>query len=190
MTTSYTMTPKLPCFERLRLKFSAKLMRILLKYLPNDPIRLARLGTVELFIDNFSEAESLFKSSLDFDSQRPETQFKRGLALEAMSREIEALRCYIRAIDLHPNFDEALVRRDILVQRLKAAPGRTAGQRSGDSAASGIDDAVACYKEAQALIGFQSRRFRFDVVATQTSCTNSRALNMPTSKHRRGFQLI
>ena len=36
----------------------------------------------------------------------------------------------------------------------------------------------------------QSRRFRFDVLAIQTSCTNSASVHMPQHKQWRGFQTI
>jgi tetratricopeptide (TPR) repeat protein len=106
--------------EKLRLHISARLLRRLLKYFPNDARALTRLGNVELLLGDFARAEQTYKASLACEQDQPAAQFRRGIALERLDRAREALQCYKLATSLEPSFKEASERRKMLAARLQS----------------------------------------------------------------------
>lgn len=125
-------------------------MRILLKCLPDNPTILAQLGATELLLGNHDEADRVFQLSLNIVSDQPIILFRRGIALENLGRDEEALKCYNQAIFLHPDFHEALVCRDQLAQQSRSEAGHPA-EKSSRSAEQKSNLAESYYKEGQKL---------------------------------------
>ncbi|HYD79617.1 MAG TPA: tetratricopeptide repeat protein [Paucimonas sp.] len=151
----------LSLIDRIRLRLSTRLTRILLRYLPNDLAILSSLGDMELRLGDFARAERTYAASLDLHRNQPAIHLRRGIALEMLGRSTEALRCYSESIGLHPGFAEAIERRKRLVQAVAAGEGDDApdaAQSAGAEAclaqgaehfeAGRYEDALACYGRA------------------------------------------
>ncbi len=110
---------------------------------------LSNLGTVELLLGHPEEAVRLFQLSLGIAADQPDTHLTLGSVLEKLGREKEALKCYSQAIAHRSGFDEAMNRRDALVQRLThSRPDKTSSQPTTKKS----EGAESHYKRAQEFI--------------------------------------
>lgn len=110
--------PNVAFIERLRLRVSAKLMRILLKYLPNDPAILTRLGIAEFLLGKYEEAARTLRSSLDLEPSQPAALLNFGMTLEALGKDIDALKCYDHVLLSWPDYPHVRSRRDALREHI------------------------------------------------------------------------
>src|SRR5881409_1428227 len=69
----------------------------------NDALRDGDLGS----------ALRAYNAALDDDVENPYAWNNKGVVLEALGRDVEALRCHNRAIAIRPNYVEAWVNKGV-----------------------------------------------------------------------------
>jgi tetratricopeptide (TPR) repeat protein len=117
--------PKLSYFDKLRLRLSSWLIRRLLAYVPANVDARTRLGNIQLLLGNYAGAERTYHDALTFDPIHVLNYYRRGIALERLGRNKDALQCYKEALSLDPKFKEAAERRQQLQERMAALTQRS-----------------------------------------------------------------
>jgi len=116
--------PKPAFIRAFQLGLSRKLIKVLLKYSPNDPALLIQLGTTELYLCNFEKAANAFQLALEISPNQSDALTLRGVSLQRLGEEYEAMKSYNEAIAIDPDFNLALMHRDSLVQQMKTKASR------------------------------------------------------------------
>lgn len=117
----------LPPLEAFKVKIGAKFYKTMLKYIPNDPTILLRMGTIEVHLGNYDEGIRLLGLSLQANPKQYLAYFFRGIAYHRLDRFKEALKCYASAIALEKDNAEVLMYRNSAlesVKRLENAPAK------------------------------------------------------------------
>jgi predicted O-linked N-acetylglucosamine transferase (SPINDLY family) len=92
-----------------------RMYRVLLRTRPGDAGLLHLLGVLQLQCGEPIAAIKLIYESLNIDSRQPVAYLNLGIAMRKSNRLVDALECFERALQLAPDYAEALVSRGDLL---------------------------------------------------------------------------